>query len=371
MHFLYPFLAAAASTFLVVLLILVTRRLHGQFSLDDHPGVQKLHSAPTPRIGGVAIMVGFLCGGAFLAASQQSLWSMLSLAALPAFRSGLAEDLTKRVGVTLRLLATIFSGLLFCLISGIALTRTDLPGLDWLLAYWPVAVLFTAFAIGGIANALNIIDGVNGLASGTVIIILSGFVILAWQEGDTELVGVCLVMAGALTGFFLMNFPAGRIFLGDAGAYMAGFILACIAVALPARNPEISPLIGLLALSYPVTETLVSIHRRVVRDGSHPGQPDRLHLHSLIYRSRAKRLAQILGAPHLRNPLTSVLLWGLSLFSVALMLLSARNSMAVAPCILLVGFVYLAVYRRVALLRRVLPLARTIAPQSQQALHGE
>lgn len=341
--------------FLIVVLLVLTRRLHGRYSLDSQAGVQKLHTAPTPRIGGIAIMAGFLCAGIALPEGERTLWAQLSIAAIPAFAAGLAEDMTKRVGVGARLAATICSGLIFCLLSGIALTRVDLPGADWLLSFPVMALFFTAFAIGGVANAINIIDGVNGLASGTVIIILSGFAALAWQQGDTELVGVCLIMAAALGGFFLMNFPAGRIFLGDAGAYTAGFILAAIAVALPMRNPEISPLIGLLALSYPVIETMVSIHRRMVREGAHPGQPDRLHLHSLVYRSRAKRLAQLIGAPHMRNSLTSVILWSLSLIPVALMVLFHNSTVGILLSLAAMTVLYLMIYRRVALLRRLAP----------------
>ncbi len=109
--------------------------------------------------------------------------------------------------------------------------------------------MFTAFAIGGIANAFSLIDGMNGLASGTAIMILIGFALISWQQGDTAMMGVCL---------------------------------AAIAVMLPARNPELSPLMPLLALACPVIETLVSIHRRLVREGGHPGRPDRLHLPSLV-----------------------------------------------------------------------------------------
>lgn len=348
-----PILVSFVGAFMFAVILVATRSLHGRFSLDNQPGVQKLHNTPTPRIGGIAIVFGFLCGGALLPVDQQGLWSILALSVAPAFAFGLAEDLTKRVGVIARLLATISSGLIFCLLSGIALTQADLPGVDWILSFWPVAVLFTAFAIGGIANAINIIDGVNGLASGTVIIIVSGFALLAWRAGDTELAGVSCIIAGALFGFFLVNFPAGRIFLGDAGAYSAGFILSCIAVALPARNPEISPLVSLLALSYPVIETMVSIHRRMVREGSHPGQPDRLHLHSLIYRSRAKRLAELFGMPSMRNPLTSVMLWSLSLLSVVLMVLFAQSTVGILLSLSGMTMLYIVIYRRVALLRRI------------------
>ncbi|PZX49227.1 UDP-N-acetylmuramyl pentapeptide phosphotransferase/UDP-N-acetylglucosamine-1-phosphate transferase [Cereibacter changlensis] len=348
--FLVPGLIGVVASLAAALLLVATQRFHGHLSLDDQAGVQKLHLTPTPRIGGVALLVGAVTGGFWLPVEAQSLWWTLCLAAMPAFASGLAEDVTKRVGVKWRLLATIFAGFLFCELTGYRIDSVDIPGADWLLSFPLFSMLFTAVAIGGIANAVNIIDGVNGLASGTAIIVLSGFAVVAGQVGDVALLGCILLAISALFGFFLMNFPVGRIFLGDAGAYSAGFVLAVIAVALPARNPELSPLIGLLALAYPVVETMVSIIRRMSREGTNPGQPDRLHLHSLVYRSRARRLAQQLGVPHMRNPMTSLILWSLSLLSSALMVLSSHSSALVLLGLAGVAAFYLVAYRRVALL---------------------
>jgi UDP-N-acetylmuramyl pentapeptide phosphotransferase/UDP-N-acetylglucosamine-1-phosphate transferase len=347
---------AFAASLLTAVVLVVTQRLHGRFTLDGVAGVQKLHKAPTPRVGGLALAAGWIAGGLALPPESAALWGLIGAAAALAFAAGLAEDLTKRVGVGLRLLATVAAGLLFCLATGLHVARADIPGLDWALGHAPFAVLFTAVAIGGVANAVNIIDGVNGLASGTAIIILSGFAILAREAGDPAMLQLCLVAIAALLGFFLLNFPAGRIFLGDAGAYAAGFVLAVVAVVLPLRNPELSPLVALLALAYPVTETLVSIQRRVAREGTHPGRPDRLHLHSLVYRSRARRLAQRLGHPQLRNALTSVILWSLSLLSVVLMVLARDNSALILLSLALVGMAYILMYRRVALLPRRFPL---------------
>jgi UDP-N-acetylmuramyl pentapeptide phosphotransferase/UDP-N-acetylglucosamine-1-phosphate transferase len=153
-------------------------------------------------------------------------------------------------------------------------------------------------------------------------------------------------------GFLALNFPGGRLFLGDAGAYGTGFVLATLAVALPQRNAEISPLIGLLLLAYPVSETLVSIRRRMVRAGAHPGQPDRLHLHSLVYRCQARRNARRIGYPHLRNPMAAVLVWWLPLLSVGLALLTWHNSGLVLAAVAVVFVGFLWHYRSVALMRR-------------------
>jgi UDP-N-acetylmuramyl pentapeptide phosphotransferase/UDP-N-acetylglucosamine-1-phosphate transferase len=366
MEFSSAFSFALISSLLAALLIVLTQRFHGHLSLDSHPGVQKLHLVPTPRVGGVALVFGGIVGGINLPADAQWLWLMICLSSLPAFIFGLMEDVTKRVSVKVRLLATICAGMVFCMLTGYQITRVEILGVDWLLSFGLFSFVFTAFAIGGIANAINIIDGVNGLAAGTSIIILSGFAALAWQAGDMEIMGACLVGIGALTGFFLLNFPTGRLFMGDAGAYTTGFILAVIAVALPQRNAEISPLIGLLALAYPVIETMVSILRRMARSGSHPGQPDRLHLHSLVYRSRAKRLARAVGSPHLRNALTGLLMMGLPLMSVALMVMVYDTTGLVWASMGLMTLVYVIIYRKVALLSPIIRLAGRGPARSKQ-----
>lgn len=341
-----PVLFAFSTSLLIAIVIVSTQRFHGHLTLDSHAGVQKMHMAPTPRIGGLALMCGALAGGISVLAEMQDLWWMI---ALSAFAFGLIEDLTKRAGAKTRLLATIVLGLIFCLLTSHQITRVDVSGLDGLFALWLPSLLLTAFSIGAISNAINIIDGVNGLASGTAIIIFSGFAVVSWQVGDMEITGVCLVSAGALASFFLMNFPMGKIFLSDPRAYVAGFILAAISVALPARNPELSPLIGLLALSYPVTETMVSIHRRMKLEGTDPGQPERLDLHTLIYRSRALRLVQLLSVPHWRNAIAGLIMIGLSLGSVAVMLIFKGNSFGLAVGVFVFGLPYMVIYRQVAI----------------------
>ncbi len=366
MAFSAAFSFALIASFMMAFIIVSTKNIHGHLTLDNHAGVQKLHKTATPRVGGVALFVGAVIGGLNLPPDAQWLWWMVCLSALPAFCFGLLEDVTKRVGVKTRLLATVFSGLIFCGLTGYQITRVDIPGVDLLLSFWLPSLLFTAFAIGGISNAVNIIDGVNGLAAGTSIIILTGFAIVSWNVGDVAIAGACLVSIGALSGFFFLNFPMGKLFLGDAGAYTIGFILAVIAVALPNRNPELSPLIGLLALSYPVIETMVSIQRRLSREGGNPGQPDRLHLHSLVYRSRAKRLADRLGAPQLRNALTGLMLMALPVLSSALMVLFQNESVWICISTGIVTLAYVVLYRKVALLRPLVMLQKKSAGLSER-----
>lgn len=289
------------------LLLVLTKDWHGHFSLDHTHGVQKFHTAPTPRIGGLALATGLVAVWWVAPARVDALLGPMLLAAVPAFVAGLAEDVTKRVGVAARLLATMLSGVLAWWLTGTALNRVDIPWVDDLIALTPVAVAFTAFAVAGVANAVNIIDGFNGLSSGTVIILLTALGLIALGQGDPDLAMACAAVGVAVGGFWLLNFPLGKIFLGDGGAYLSGFCLGWLAVLLLMRHPNESTWLVLLACAYPVTEVLYSVWRR--RRARLPsGAPDNLHLHSLVKTQVVRRLV-----PHwparLRNAAVSPLMW--------------------------------------------------------------
>lgn len=165
---------------------------------------------------------------------------MLALAAIPAFAGGFAEDVMKRFGILARLMLTAAAGVIAALLVGATLDRVDVPGIDMLLQ-WPIfAIAFTAFAVGGVANATNIIDGYNGLAGGYAVILLAALAWVASQVGDPVVLTASLAMLGALLGFLAWNYPAGKIFMGDGGAYLLGFWLGELSVLLVVRNPDVS-----------------------------------------------------------------------------------------------------------------------------------
>lgn len=276
-------------SFFCSLAIVATTRWHGKFSLDSTDGVQKFHAAPTPRIGGVAIFAGLITACLLSDDSLRSRFAPILIAGLPAFCFGLAEDLTKQVSVRTRLFATMASGVAAWMLTGACITQVGIAGIDVFLESATASVLFTAFAVGGVANAVNIIDGFNGLASGTVAICLVALGLIALKCGDLEYARICFTVCAVTIGFFLVNFPFGKLFLGDGGAYLLGFIVAWLAVTLVYRNPSITPWAPLLACAYPVFETVFTIVRRVWAK-THPGEPDSDHLHSLIKIAISKRL---------------------------------------------------------------------------------
>jgi UDP-N-acetylmuramyl pentapeptide phosphotransferase/UDP-N-acetylglucosamine-1-phosphate transferase len=326
--------------------IVLTTKWHGAFTLDHTSGVQKFHLVPTPRVGGVAIFIGLIM--AYFASDDAvaKLLGPIIIAGLPAFFFGLAEDLTKRVSVRTRLLATMASGVLAWSLMGAHVTHIGVPGIDDALSFVPFAVLFTAFAVGGVANSVNIIDGFNGLASGTVAICLVALGLIAQGCGDYALANVCFIVCAVTVGFFLVNFPFGKLFLGDGGAYLLGFLLAWLAVMLAYRNPTISVWAPLLAAAYPIFETLFTITRRVWAR-SHPGLPDSHHLHSLVKVGIVLRFYPKLRAD-LRNALVSPFSWAIAAVPAALSVRFAEQTGALLWSCLFSFTLYLVFYWYVA-----------------------
>ena len=340
-------LAVAAG---VCVALVLTSRWHGHLTMDSMHGVQKVHQAPTPRVGGVAIVLGLLAAWLLLPGDAGKLLGQMLLAAVPALLFGLVEDVTKRVGVRDRLLATLVSGVLAWWLTGYSLTRVDVWGVDWLLAWLPLSVLFTAFAVGGAANAINIVDGMNGLAGGALTIAFAAMGAIAWQVGDVTLTSLCVVFAAVTLGFLVVNFPLGRIFLGDGGAYLMGFLMGWVAILLPMRNEAVSVWSTLMACAYPILEVGFSIWRRHRREGHHPGAPDRVHLHQLVYR-RVVPLLMPHGSRPLRNGVAALVVLPFALMCGAVAVLAYGQTAVLVACFVLDVLLYRAVYFRVSQFR--------------------
>ena len=333
------------TTLIVTWILVLTKSWHGHLSFDSTSGVQKFHTQPTPRIGGIAMLTGLTAAYLFAPVNTREILGPMLLAGIPAFAVGLIEDITKKVRVSTRLFVTMVCGVVGWYITGVAMRNTGIPPLDWLLGFTPAAVLFTAFAVGGVANAVNIIDGFNGLAAGVVTIMLGAMGLIAFNLNDLPLASVCLLVAACTLGFGAINWPFGKIFLGDGGAYLLGFLVAWIAVLLPMRNPSITAWTTLLACAYPVLEVGFSSIRKLKRRGHHPGQPDKVHLHMLLHRRVARPLCKN-ASTALQNGMTSPLVWLYALLPASWAVLFAQNKTWLMVGLLLSIAVYAVVYTR-------------------------
>lgn len=353
-------MVALVVSFLVALILTIVvirvsaRHLHVSGD-HDFSSPQKFHAKPVPRIGGLGIFLGIVVSLTLvffkvipheMLPGDEWLGALLLVCSLPAFLAGLTEDVTKTQSPSRRLMFTAISALLGTLLINATINHTDIPGLDWIVSWRLGAILVTIFVVSGVVNAVNIIDGFNGLAAMCVILMLSAVGYVSYQVGDTSVFMLTLITIGAVVGFFLLNFPAGMIFLGDGGAYLLGFLVAELGILVIARNAQVSPLFPLMICIYPVFETIFSIYRKKHLRGMSPGVPDGVHLHMLVF----KRLVRIgLGTESVRkrtkrNSLTSPYLWGVCLISVTPAVLWWNNTKALAICIVAFGVFYTYFY---------------------------
>lgn len=332
---------SAVTAFVVSLLVAATvvasRGWHLRYTRDARSArPQAIHRAPVPRIGSVAIVSGFVAGlvhlvwfGAVPPTVSAATAGLLMAALAPVVGGGIAEDLTGRVGPRQRLAWMALGATVAVVGLGIGLGRVGVQALDPLFAHWPFAVAFTVFAAVGATNAYNIVDGLNGLLAGVSLITLAVVAWIAASVGDKQVFALAILLGVATLGWLPYNWPRARLFAGDGGAYAIGFLSAVLLLMLVARNPQVSPWVGLTAAALPVWETLYSIWRRA-RIGMSTMAPDQGHLHQLLrvrlhwaIKHRALRKAGVWSAgwtpqgaaPAVRvaapNGLCSPILWGL------------------------------------------------------------
>jgi len=241
-----------------------------------------IHTHEVPRFGGMAIIFGltylFLANGL----TSNSVSQALLLSSTPLVLAGLSEDIGKEIKPSLRIVAGFSSGFVAVFLTDSWITGIEVPYFDLLLAIPLIAIPLSAFASTTIAHSFNLIDGLNGLCSGLSILAFMFFGALAFVCGDSEILSTTARAGSCVLGFWLINVTTGRIFLGDSGAYFLGHTAAWIAIVLASRYPVISPWALFLGLIYPISETLITIGRRLFA-GTPISAPDSKHLHHLLY----------------------------------------------------------------------------------------
>ena len=276
------FLSALAISFLVnLVMIIISHRYNFFIDHNIKTKPQDFHANATPRAGGLGILFGMI----FLLMTSFGVKLMIPITL--SFLSGIFEDFHNSLSPRFRLVLRLVAAISAIYLTGAVVTYL---GLGLSLPY-AVAVVFSAFAIVGMMNAINMIDGFNGLAGGVTFLILLSFGYTSYQVGNTELLLIIGITLGAILGFLLLNFPKGKIFLGDGGAYMLGFTIALIGIFLVSSYDSVSPWYILAVFIYPVWEVCFSIMRKL-SIGLSPMHPDRHHLHMLIYRKITKNNAR-------------------------------------------------------------------------------
>ena len=261
--------------FISLALVPLLARWAEPLGLIDRPGPRKIHTAAVPRIGGIAIALGALLSLVVWLPLRAEISGYLAGALVIAL-AGFADD---RLDLDFRakFAAQIAGALLFVFISDVQLTRVPfsyggtMPG-------W-VGLPLTVLVVVGITNAVNLSDGMDGLAGGTALIAASVLGYFAYLGGDMQIALVALALIGSTLGFLRYNtFPA-RVFMGDTGSQFLGFSVAALGILVIEQcNTAIGPFVPVLVLGLPILDTLYVMTRRI-RAGRSPFSPDRQHLH--------------------------------------------------------------------------------------------
>jgi UDP-N-acetylmuramyl pentapeptide phosphotransferase/UDP-N-acetylglucosamine-1-phosphate transferase len=263
--------------------------LTGDCPLSDG---HKTHGEMVPRVGGIAVFFGGAAGLAVASGYMYPEWARILWTVWVSqsliFAVGLAEDLTRRVSVAVRFGAVFLAVFLVSVALGrLAISSVAIPALDPLLAMPLVGTFFFAFCVAGLVHAFNLIDGQNGLCSGYSTMSFLALGVAAAISGHAELGGLALILAVANLGFLAFNFPGGRIFLGDSGAYFNGAVAAVLCVLFVEYTLDVSPWFAVLLFIYPVWEAFFTILRRCARrQRFYKADRDHLHhrMHDLLVR---------------------------------------------------------------------------------------
>lgn len=270
--FLICFISALLMTPIIKIIAL-------KIGATDKPNHRKVHQKLMPRLGGVAIYIGFWIGFLFLQPNSPHLTPILiasSLIVLIGFLDDLLE-LSAKWKLTVQIIAAII-----VIIGGVHVEFINLP-FDGRLELGWFGIPLTLMWIVGVTNAINLIDGLDGLAAGVSSIVLLTLSAIAFMMGNFFVVALSVILLGSTLGFLVHNFYPARIFMGDSGALFLGFMIAVISL-LGFKNVTLfSLLIPVILLGVPISDTLFAIVRRFINK-SPLTEPDKSHLHHCLLR---------------------------------------------------------------------------------------
>jgi UDP-GlcNAc:undecaprenyl-phosphate GlcNAc-1-phosphate transferase len=280
------FEALVTALLVVVALTPLARALAFRVGAVAHPGGRHVHHQAIARLGGIAIAAGVMAGiGAlyFLDPAAAATFHNIKLRLLGLLAGGAAMCLVGVVDDTrgLRAVHKLLLQLavaIFAYACGLRMEGVHVPLLGDIDAA-AMALPLTVLWIVGVMNAINLIDGLDGLAAGVVFFAATTNLVVAWLNDAWLVAGLSGAVAGAVLGFLFYNFNPARIFMGDSGSYFLGYLLACTAlIGTQKKSTAVSLLVPVMALGVPIFDTLFAMVRRILERRS-VFSPDRGHIH--------------------------------------------------------------------------------------------
>lgn len=306
-------------------------RFGHKFGILDRPGERKVHEKPIPRVGGMAIFLALglivIVGVAVLPAMQRpflhdpAFYVSAAAAATIVFGIGLYDD-ARGASIGIRLVAETVAALIVMFVGGIMIDRFTVPffgSVDLGVLALPLTLLW----IVGVTNAFNIIDGLDGLAGGVAFIACFAVFAIALMNGQAMAMASMALLAGACLGFLKYNSHPARVFLGDSGSLLLGFLLAVISIDTSLkRSTGLALLIPMQMLAVPLLDTLYSMARRLAKEVV---EKDRLSIRHLgaMFKSDREHIHHTLLDVGFSHPTAVWILYGLSILVAGFGLLSA------------------------------------------------
>ncbi len=255
-----------------------------KIGLMDVPNERKVHKVPRPLVGGIGIVIAATFSSLVFVpfSGLDGYFAGMILLLLVGFMDDL-QDLGHRKKFMAQIVATtllIYLSKIHLSDFGNLLGRGEIivPDIGWLT--WGV----TVFCVVGVTNAVNMIDGLDGLAGSISFVTFLTFAVLSSLTGNSTLMLLNLALAGAILGFLRYNWTPAVLFMGDGGSLCLGFSLSFMALALTqVEYTLVRPVIVLLVLAVPISDTLTVMIRRI-RNGNSPFKPDNTHLHHILIR---------------------------------------------------------------------------------------
>lgn len=267
------------SVLVTIALIPFLRRTALRLHLVDVPNERKVHQQPIPRVGGLAMALGALLPIIFWQSGEPLVRAWLAGAGVLVI-FGLADDF-RELKPTAKFAGQIGAALIPILYGGVQIRSLGvlLPE-SLLLPVW-LAVPLTLLVIVGVTNAINLADGLDGLAGGLSLMVFCCIGYLAYQEGDVAIGFIALALGGSIFGFLKFNtFPA-TVFMGDTGSQLLGYSSITLSLALTQGHTPLSPLLPLILLGFPIMDTL-SVMRTRIAQGRSPFSADKNHFHHAL-----------------------------------------------------------------------------------------
>lgn len=296
--------------FLSVIFTPIVKKLAFKIGATDKPNNRKVHDKVMPRLGGFAIFLSFSIGYFILVPlTEQAI--ILYVGFLIIMITGFLDDLYQ-LPAKLKLLGQVIAAFVVVIAGNVQLSFINLPfggELHFGILSIPLSILW----IVGITNAINLIDGLDGLAAGVSTIVLVTISGMAFIMGNIYVFSVGIILIGAILGFLVFNFHPAKIFMGDTGALFLGFVIAVISLLGFKNVTVISFIVPVIVLGVPISDTLFAIVRRLVKQVP-LSQPDKYHLHHCLLR---------LGYTHRQ---TVLIIYGMSSgFGLAAIMLSITS----------------------------------------------